>query len=132
MTNTRNTPIEALELAMPLLVEEYRLIPGSGGLGRFPGGYGVRRSIRLLAGKGTASILSERRLLAPKGLESGEDGRKGRNLLVRGNRRRVLPSKVTLDLRRDEMLVIETPGGGGWGQRAPGKAQSVAYVHRAD
>src|SRR5881296_3739335 len=117
MTNTRNTPIEALELAAPLRVEEYRLIPESGGRGRFPGGDGVRRSLRFLARKGTASILSERRVLRPKGLEGGDDGRPGKNLLVRHGRRRGLPAKATLELRRDDLLVIETPGGGGWGPR---------------
>ena len=115
MTNTRNTPIEALELAAPLRVEEYRLIPHSGGRGRFPGGDGVRRSLRFLGEDGTASILSERRALRPKGLAGGEDGRPGRNLLRRGKRQRILPAKVTFELRRDDLVVIETPGGGGWG-----------------
>ena len=120
MTNTRNTPIEALELAMPLRVEEYRLIPGSGGTGRFAGGDGVRRSVRFLGRAGTASILSERRSLRPRGLKGGEDGRPGRNRLVRKGRRKTLPAKVTLPLRRDDLLIIETPGGGGWGRpRAP-------------
>ena len=115
MTNTKNTPIEALELAMPLRIEEYRLIPRSGGQGRYPGGDGIRRSVRFLADRGTASILSERRRLRPKGLEGGEDGRAGRNQLVREGRRRTLPAKITFELRRDDVLVIESPGGGGWG-----------------
>ena len=119
MTNTRNTPIEALEFAYPVRVEEYRLIPGSGGRGRFPGGDGVRRSIRFLAGQGTASILSERRALRPKGLEGGKDGHAGRNRLLRGGRHRTLPAKTTLQLRRGDILVIETPGGGGWGPPEP-------------
>src|SRR2546426_322023 len=117
MTNTRNTPIEALEFAYPLRIEEYWLIPGTGGRGQHSGGDGIRRSVRLLARKGTASILSERRALRPKGLEGGEDGRPGKNSLVRNGRRRGLPAKVTLELRRDDLLVIETPGGGGWGPR---------------
>ena len=71
MTNTRNTPVEALELAYPLRVEEYRLIPSSGGGGLHPGGDGVRRSVRLLASRGTASILTERRVLPPSGLHGG-------------------------------------------------------------
>ncbi len=115
MTNTRNTPVEALELATPLRVEEYRLIPNSGGRGRFPGGDGVRRSLRFLSDQGTVSILSERRARRPKGLAGGEDGRPGRNLLRRGGRQRTLPAKVTFELRRGDVLVIETPGGGGWG-----------------
>jgi N-methylhydantoinase B len=116
MTNTRNTPIEALELAMPLRVEEYRLIPRSGGRGRFPGGDGVVRAIRFLGDRGTASILAERRALRPKGLGGGEDGSAGRNVLVREGGRRTLPTKVTLPLRRGDLLIIETPGGGGWGR----------------
>src|SRR2546427_1449115 len=115
MTNTRNTPIEALEFAYPLRIEEYWLIPGTGGRGQHSGGDGIRRSVRLLARKGTASILSERRALRPKGLEGGDDGRPGKNLLVRRGRRHRLPAKVTLELRRGDLLVIETPGGGGWG-----------------
>ena len=115
MTNTRNTPIEALEFAYPLRIEEYRLIPGTGGRGQHSGGDGIRRSVRLLARKGTASILSERRALRPKGLEGGDDGRPGKNLLVRRGRRHGLPAKVTLELRLGDLLVIETPGGGGWG-----------------
>jgi N-methylhydantoinase B len=125
MTNTRNTPIEALELTMPLRIEEYRLIPGSGGRGQYRGGDGVRRSIRLLADKGTASILSERRSLPPKGIQGGGDARPGRNALLRGGRRHVLPSKVTLDLRRDDVLIVETPGGGGWGPDVPGEGRKV-------
>ena len=116
MTNTRNTPVEALELGTPLRVEEYRLIPGSGGRGRYPGGDGVRRSLRFLGDRGTASILSERRALRPKGLSGGEDGRPGRNLLRRRGRQRTLPAKVTFELQSGDVIVIETPGGGGWGR----------------
>lgn len=115
MTNTRNTPVEALELGYPLRVEEYRLIPRSGGAGRFRGGDGIRRAVRLLGESGTASILSERRRLAPKGLSGGEDGRPGRNLLLRRGREIPLPAKATLDLRKDDLVIVETPGGGGWG-----------------
>ena len=119
MTNTRNTPVEALELAYPFRVESYRLLPGTGGAGRHPGGDGVRRSIRFLAQRGTASILSERRALPPKGLRGGRNGHPGRNSLVRGGRRRKLPAKIVLDLRQGDVLEIETPGGGGWGSPRP-------------
>jgi len=119
MTNTRNTPVEALEMAYPLRIEEYRLIRGSGGLGRHPGGDGVRRSIRFLGARGVASILTERRARPPKGLQGGHDGRTGRNTLRRHGRSRKLPAKATLELRRDDLLVIETPGGGGWGPPRP-------------
>ncbi|HEV8594941.1 MAG TPA: hydantoinase B/oxoprolinase family protein [Thermoplasmata archaeon] len=115
MTNTRNTPIEALELAYPMRVEEYRLIRGSGGAGRFPGGEGVRRSIRFLGDRGTLTIVSDRRTSPPKGLAGGADGARGRNLLIRDGHEEPLPSKVTREIRKDEVVVIETPGGGGWG-----------------
>ena len=115
MTNTRNTPVEALELAYPLRVEAYRLLPGSGGAGRHRGGDGVRRAVRFLADRGVLSILSERRRVAPRGLQGGHDGLPGRNALIRSGRRYVLPSKVTREIRRDDVVVIETPGGGGWG-----------------
>jgi N-methylhydantoinase B len=131
MTNTRNTPIEALELATPLRVEEYRLIHGSGGPGQFPGGDGVRRSIRFLAPRGTASILSERRALRPKGLAGGEDGRPGRNVLIREGHRRTLPAKATLELRRDDVLVIETPGGGGWGPARSARPERRVRARRS-
>ncbi len=121
MTNTRNTPVEALELAYPLRVEEYRLIPESGGKGLHRGGDGVRRAIRLLAPSGVVSVIAERRRHEPAGLAGGTDGRSGRNLLVRAGRERELPGKATLRVRRGDVLVVETPGGGGWGTppRAP-------------
>ena len=115
MTNTRNTPVEALELAYPLRVEEYRLRPASGGVGAHRGGDGVRRSLRILAPAATVSVISERRRREPRGLQGGGDARTGRNLLVRGGRTRVLPAKATLEVRRGDLLVVETPGGGGWG-----------------
>jgi len=115
MTNTRNTPVEALELAYPMRVEEYRLVPGSGGNGRYRGGDGVRRAIRFLADDGVLTIVSDRRRQGPRGLAGGTDGRPGRNLLIREERETVLPSKVTLPIHRQDLVVVETPGGGGWG-----------------
>ncbi len=116
MTNTMNTPVEALELAYPLRVEEYRLIEGSGGEGRFRGGCGIRRAIRFLGDRGTLSIISDRRRFAPKGTSGGGDAKPGRNHLVRGDALIPLPSKVTMGIRRDDLVVVETPGGGGWGR----------------
>ena len=117
MTNTRNTPVEALELAYPLRVEEYRLIAGSGGGGLHRGGDGVRRSLRILTAAGVVSVISERRRHAPSGAQGGGDGRNGRNLLIRRGHERVLPGKITLPVQHGDLLVIETPGGGGWGRR---------------
>src|SRR5207245_4086442 len=99
-TNTRKTPVEALEFAYPRRIEEYRLIPGTGGRGRNSGVDGIRRSVRFLAHKGTASILSERRVLRPTGLEGGDDGRPAKNLLVRYGRRPALPANASLELCR--------------------------------
>ena len=115
MTNTANTPIEALELSYPLRVEKYELIPDSGGNGKFRGGLGIRRAIKVLADDATVSIQSERRKYPPKGLLGGEDGRPGKNYLIRNNRRLNLPSKVTMHLEKGDIVVIETPGGGGYG-----------------
>jgi len=115
MTNTANTPIEALELSYPLQVEKYELIPDSGGNGKFRGGLGIRRAIKVLIDDTTLSIQSERRKYQPKGLLGGENGRAGKNYLIRNNRRLDLPSKVTMRLEKGDTVVIETPGGGGYG-----------------
>jgi len=116
MTNTANTPIEALELLYPLQVEKYELIVDSGGNGKFKGGLGIRRAIKVLADDATLSIQSERRKYPPKGLLGGENGRKGKNYLLRNKRRLDLHSKVTMRLEKDDIVVIETPTGGGYGE----------------
>lgn len=114
MSNTRNTPVEALEYSYPIRVEEYSLRRGSGGAGHRHGGDGLVRSIRFLCSV-SATITSERRRLAPYGLQGGAPGERGHNTLVRGGQAFELPGKVTLDLQPDDLLRIETPGGGGWG-----------------
>jgi N-methylhydantoinase B len=116
MTNTANTPIEALELSYPLRVEQYELIQNSGGNGTFKGGSGIKRAIKVLADNATLSIQSERRKYPPKGLQGGENGRAGKNYLLRNKERIDLPSKVTMQLRKGDIVVIETPGGGGYGK----------------
>jgi N-methylhydantoinase B len=110
MSNTLNTPIEALELDVPLRVERYELLDGSGGDGRHRGGDGLVRSIRALQ-PATLSLLTDRRRHGPQGLEGGKPGRPGRNLL-NGNE---LPPKTTRELVADDVVTVETPGGGGWG-----------------
>ncbi len=117
MTNTRNTPVEAIEAALPVRIEAYRLRRGSGGRGRRRGGEGIERAIRALAPI-EASLLTERRLVGPYGLAGGGAGRCGRNTLVRGGRTMRLPSKGGLTLRPGDVLSIETPGGGGHGTPA--------------
>ncbi|MEP7358451.1 MAG: hydantoinase B/oxoprolinase family protein, partial [Anaerolineales bacterium] len=115
MSNTRNTPIEALEHALPVRVERYTLRRGSGGGGLYPGGDGLRRDLRFLAPV-TATVLSERRRRAPWGLAGGQPGALGRNLLLLGGQETPLPGKFTLSLFPGDVLSIQTPGGGGWGK----------------
>jgi N-methylhydantoinase B len=110
MSNTLNTPIEALELAYPLRVERYELRLGSGGAGRHRGGDGVVRELRVLE-PCRLSLLTQRRALAPRGGQGGGGGRPGRNLL-NGEE---LPAFITRDLAAGDLLRIETPGGGGYG-----------------
>jgi N-methylhydantoinase B len=110
MSNTLNTPIEALELEFPLRAVEYSLRRGSGGAGRHRGGDGVVRELEALAGM-RYSLITERRRHAPPGADGGEPGAPGRNLL-NGDE---LPAKASGALKPGDRLRIETPGGGGHG-----------------
>jgi N-methylhydantoinase B len=110
MSNTLNTPVEALETAYPLRVEEYRMRRGSGGGGRHRGGDGVVRSVRALA-DAEGSVIAERRRRGPRGREGGQDGAPGRTLL----NGEPLPAKWRGRLAAGDVLTIETPGGGGHG-----------------
>jgi N-methylhydantoinase B len=116
MSNTLNTPIEALERELPLLVTEYALRRGSGGAGRHRGGDGVVRELQAL-GEMTFSLIAERRRHAAPGAHGGEPGQPGRDALIGPGegQPKVLPAKVTGTLHRGERLRIETPGGGGYG-----------------
>ena len=110
MSNTLNTPVEALENAYPLRIEEYSLRRGTGGHGRHRGGDGVRRMYRAME-RCTVTLLTERRRLAPRGANGGADGTRGRNDVDT----RDLPAKCREALQPGSVLKIETPGGGGWG-----------------
>jgi N-methylhydantoinase B len=114
MSNTLNTPIEALEREFPLRVIEYGLRRGSGGEGRHRGGDGVIRELQALA-EMSYSLIAERRRHGPRGAAGGGDGRPGRDLLDG----RPLPAKATGRLRAGQRLRIETPGGGGFGHGRP-------------
>ena len=114
MTNTMNTPIEALEAYYPLVVRRYALRPRSGGRGRHAGGAGIIREIEFLT-DAEVTLLGERRRVAPYGLAGGEPGARGRDWLVQGGRRRRLPGKTTLRVRPGDRVCVETPGGGGFG-----------------
>ena len=115
MSNTLNTPVEALELAYPLRLTRYHLRRGSGGAGQHRGGDGIVREYEILRPT-TATILSERRAIAPWGLAGGSAAAPGRNVLIdTDGSEEELSSKVTRRLRPGQRLRIETPGGGGWG-----------------
>jgi len=114
MTNTLNTPVEAVELEYPMRVERYELAEGTGGTGRHRGGDGVVRSIRVLE-PATVSLLTDRRRHPPEGARGGRPGAVGRNLLGTGSDAEVLPSKTTRRLDAGEVVTVVTPGGGGWG-----------------
>lgn len=120
MTNTRNTPVEALERAYPLRVRRYALRRGSGGDGAHPGGEGIERDLEVLA-DATLSLITERRVTPPWGLAGGVPGSVGENLLLRGGDEAAavpLGDKCTVDLRAGDVLRLRTPGGGGWGAPA--------------
>lgn len=115
MTNTMNTPIEALEAAYPLLVEKFCVRRGSGGRGRHPGGDGIRRDLRVLR-PAIVTLISERRRFPPYGLNGGTPGACGKNVLIRHDGSEVeLPSKVSFRAEEGDMISVQTPGGGGWG-----------------
>jgi N-methylhydantoinase B len=115
MTNSLNTPVEALEHAYPLQVLRYSLRTRSGGQGKHKGGDGVIREVRFLT-KGQVTLLSERRKFAPYGLNGGRPGAVGRNILKRvAGKQEELPSKFTIWVQAGDVLSIQTPGGGGWG-----------------
>ncbi len=118
MTNTRNTPVEALERSFPLRVRRYALRTGSGGTGAFAGGEGIERDVEVLEDV-TVSLITERRVFPPWGLEGGGPGAVGENwLLPRGDEdfAERLGDKCTIGLKAGDVLRMLTPGGGGFGQ----------------
>jgi N-methylhydantoinase B/oxoprolinase/acetone carboxylase alpha subunit len=119
MTNTRDTPVEALERALPIRVRRYRLRAGSGGAGSYPGGDGIARELELLE-PATLSLVTERRVSRPWALEGGEPGAPGENWLLPGgdeSQARRLPDKCTVRLAAGDVVRLLTPGGGGYGLR---------------
>jgi N-methylhydantoinase B len=110
MSNTRNTPVESLERAYPLRITEYRVRRGTGGIGTHRGGDGVVRRYQALVAC-TATLLTERRTMAPPGANGAGSGAVGRNLLNDIE----LPAKTRVTMQPGDVLTLETPGGGGWG-----------------
>ncbi len=118
MTNSLNTPAEALEYSYPFRVTRYCLRDGSGGDGQHRGGDGLVREIEVLT-EATVTLLSDRRVSRPYGLAGGEAASPGRNLIVHSDgTTETLPGKGSTSLHRGERIRIETPGGGGWGRKA--------------
>lgn len=116
MTNSLNTPVEALEYSVPLRVRRYAIRHNSGGAGRQRGGDGIIREIELLT-DAQVSLLSDRRRFAPYGLSGGEAAQCGTAVLLEKNGRRTkLPGKFSINAHRGDRIVIETPGGGGHGK----------------
>jgi N-methylhydantoinase B len=118
MTNSLNTPAEALEYAYPLRVREYRIRKGSGGKGKQKGGDGTIREIETLADSRMA-LLADRRKRAPYGLSGGEDGECGRTYLIRRKgKKEKLRSKGNWEMKAGDRVRIETPSGGGFGKKS--------------
>jgi N-methylhydantoinase B len=115
MTNTLNTPVEALELEYPMRVERYELVDGSGGDGAHRGGDGLVRSVRVLE-PAVVNLLTDRRRHAPEGAAGGGPGRCGENRVGE----EVLPPKARRELAAGDVVTVRTPGGGGWGTAAGG------------
>ena len=116
MTNTLNTPIEALEYSFPFLVTEYSIRRGTGGRGLYRGGEGLVRDIHLLS-EAEITVLSERRRHRPYGLYGGEPGAAGRNIVQHSGKRIEKGGKFSATLQKDDIIRIETPGGGGYGRK---------------
>ncbi len=120
MTNTLNTPIEALEYSYPFLVTEYSVRRESGGDGFFQGGDGIVREIKLLS-DAEVTVLSERRKLSPYGQAGGKPGKAGKNIVTKEGVSSERPSKFSEQLKKGDVLRVETPGGGGYGPEGTGR-----------
>jgi len=120
MTNTLNTPAEAMEYAYPLRVLRYEIRPNSGGAGNFRGGDGIIRDVQVLT-EAQVTLLTERRVRSPYGLNGGQPGKRGRNIIIRNGDEITLPGKGSIDLIPGDILSIRTPGGGGYGEIKPKK-----------
>jgi N-methylhydantoinase B len=116
MTNSLNTPVEALEYAYPFRVRTYSYRRGSGGEGTYRGGDGIVREIEVLD-PAKVTLLTDRRVYPPYGLAGGAPGERGRSWLIAGGEKTQLPGKCSVDAAAGSVIRIETPGGGGWGKR---------------
>jgi len=115
VTNTLNTPVEALEYAYPFRIAQYALREGSGGAGQHQGGDGIVRTYKFLQ-PAEITLLSDRRVTRPYSLEGGQPGQPGCNRVKRSGVEKDLPGKCSIPVEKDDILTIETPGGGGYGK----------------
>jgi len=127
MSNVMNTPVEVIEAEYPLRVECCELRPGSAGAGRHRGGIGLRRAYRVLDDSAEVTTMIERMRVKPWGVFGGEDGAPFRVTLVRGNGRTRIRGKENRDLRRGDLIVVESSGGGGYGP--PGERPADLRAH---
>jgi len=116
MTNTLITDAEIIETRYPVILRRFGIRRGSGGDGRWHGGDGIIREFEFTRPL-QLTLITERRVFAPRGAAGGEDAKRGRNLLIRNGRASRLPSKISLDVREGDRLLLMTPGGGGFGTR---------------
>lgn len=126
MTNTQNTPIEALEIKFPIRIDKYALRPDTAGAGKYRGGCGIERNIRLIKGEARISILAERHSLRPYGLNGGEPGGVGESLIYTKSGETIkLKSKDTARLKEGDLWIIRSPGAGGYGNPSERDPQLV-------
>ncbi len=116
MTNTLNTPVESIERELPIMIDTYSIRRRSGGDGKYTGGDGIIRAYKFLS-KATVTLITERRRFAPYGVRGGKPGGKGKNFLIRNKKPEAIPPKATFEVKKGDIVRIETPGGGGWGRK---------------
>jgi N-methylhydantoinase B len=120
MTNTLNTPAEAIEMQYPLRVRRFERAQGSGGAGKHRGGDGIIRELEALA-PAEGTVITDRRISRPYGLAGGQPARAGQNSIVNADRSEIpIAGKARVKLSRGQILRIVTPGGGGWGEAGDG------------
>ena len=115
MTNTRNTPIEVIENSYPLLIRKYALRQDTGGAGKFRGGTGLVREIKILNKEANITLSNERNFLKPWGLAGGKNAQGSKNTIEENGEIKLLPSKITTYIPKNSTIIYKTPGGGGYG-----------------
>jgi N-methylhydantoinase B len=126
MTNTRNAPVESIEVAYPLIIERYGLLPDSEGPGRYRGGVGITRVLKVVGDEVRLTLSSDRATVAPWGLFGGLEASPSKcDVAAPDGSIERLPSKVTTSVMQDHTIYTETPGGGGWGDPKERDPESV-------